>query len=295
MNCLNPIKIIVDNHEQEFEKPFVYVPCGKCECCRNSDSMSWRIRLQEHFFSSSSAYFVTLTYDDSCLHFEQCFSDGKFYGFHPVVNKQDVQKFFKRLREHFKPFMSEGEKISYFLVSEYGPTTYRPHYHFIIFNLPKLSSVSEVNDYKIKTSIQKIWHNGFVVVDKCNENRIAYCTKYMSCQTVLPKYLPKPFRLISKGIGRSYLSKIDRLKWHKLGLNNYYPDGNYKKKLPRYYKDKIFSDDEKLMIRQLFILRQEDDNFNPRSNKQDNHKAVTRIKKIKRDYLKKSLKNRKDI
>lgn len=72
-------------------------------------------------------------------------------------------------------------------------------------------------------------------------------------------------------------------------------------KLPRYYKDKIFDDDEKRLIRELnFIRLNEKDtkifkySFEPgavRALKDEQE----RIRTFKRIYYKKSLKQRKDL
>lgn len=301
MKCLKPVLIDTDEIDL-YPSGKLYVPCGKCEACRNSDSLSWRIRLKEHFRSSNNAYFVTLTYDDNHLPFRKC---TDFYGkehIAPTVNKKDVQNFFKRFRRRFEEcYGDEEKKFSYFLVSEYGPTTYRPHYHAILFNVPKLSYVPNVQDFKITEEIYKIWGNGFIKLDKCNESRIAYCTKYMSCVTEIPDYLPKPFRLISKGIGINFLNKEELVKWYKKTLANYYQHGLYKLSLPRYYKDKLFDEDDKRVIRELNYIRlQNEENhtfhysFEPGAVKALKDKQE-RIRKFKRIYYQRSLKRRKDI
>lgn len=301
MKCLSPIFIDTDEIDL-YPTGKLPVPCGKCEACRNDDSLSWRIRLKEHFFSSVNAFFVTLTYTDDKLPFKQLTLDNGRVTWHESVDKKDCQKFFKRLRKRFEDnFKKQEESFSYFLVSEYGPTTFRPHYHAILFNLPELSNIPEVQDFKITEEIYKLWGNGFVKVDRCNEARIAYCTKYMSCVTQIPSYLPKPFRLISKGMGKSYLNHLELIRWHKNQLASYYQDGKFKFKLPKYYKDKIFDENEKELMRQLyFIKQQEGDNkvfsysFEEGAirNLKDRHEFV---KNFKRLYYKKSLKQRKDI
>ena len=45
----------------------------------------------------------------------------------PYCNMSDLQLFFKRLRFHIDK--KYNEKICYYAVSEYGPRTYRPHWH----------------------------------------------------------------------------------------------------------------------------------------------------------------------
>ncbi len=52
-----------------------------------------------------------------------------------VCSKTDVQNFIKRLRYKISklPYNEKEKKIRYFICSEYGPKTLRPHYHGIIF------------------------------------------------------------------------------------------------------------------------------------------------------------------
>lgn len=224
MNCLKPLKLYVPDYDTE-GNGYIVVPCGKCEVCRNNDAISWRVRLKEEFYNSDNAYFVTLTYSDDKISFNSKLYNDKLE-IYPAVNKSDVQKFFKRFRKRFEEYYKKTDrKLSYFLVSEYGPNTLRPHYHAILFNVPILSKISEIQDFKITQVLHEVWNNGHITCDKCNENRIAYCTKYLCCQTILPKYYDKPFRLMSKGLGKCYLDNVKRIIWHKNGLNNYYPDG----------------------------------------------------------------------
>ena len=203
--------------------------------------------------NAETAYFVTLTYDDNEIPLGK-FSDSVGHTYiAPYVSKTDVQKFFKRLRKKY-----EGSEIRYFLVSEYGPTTFRPHYHLILYNLPRFSQDTLLQDAKITKDLQKIWSLGFITLDKVTYGRISYVTKYMSCTTDLPEYLPPPFRLMSKGLGKSYLDKTDRIEWHRQNLACYYPDGKFKLRFPRYLKDKIFDDSMKMDIHdQIIQSRQE--------------------------------------
>lgn len=52
-----------------------------------------------------------------------------------VVSRSDIQKFLKRLRNrlNFRYEHQEDRKFRYFIASEYGPNTFRPHYHGILF------------------------------------------------------------------------------------------------------------------------------------------------------------------
>lgn len=48
-----------------------------------------------------------------------------------VLSKRDVQLFLKRLRKYV--YKNTRERLRYFIVGEYGPKTYRPHYHLLLF------------------------------------------------------------------------------------------------------------------------------------------------------------------
>lgn len=253
MKCLHPVTIRNPRYEVSNirEPTHIYVPCGKCEACIQSRSSEWRIRLENEQRFSFSGIFLTLTYEDSKLPFERV-SDS-FGNSHivPSVSKRDVQLFFKRLRVHYERHENWTLPIRYFLCSEYGPLHLRPHYHAVVFNLPFSVNSSERDIVKIWSSVQECWSNGFVKIDPINSHRIAYVTKYVTMAAAnLPEYLPKPFFLMSRrpGLGECYLQRDDVADWHRQNLISYYPNGKFKCKLPRYYKDKLFDDDMKEII-----------------------------------------------
>lgn len=254
MKCFRPIAI--DNPDyvlnDEYTSPYkkILVPCGRCPACIVNQANDWRQRLQIEFEQSSSACFITLTYDDKSLPFQTCtdsFGDSYFV---PVVCKRDVQLFLKRLRKRF-----EDCTIRYYLVSEYGPNTFRPHYHAVVFNLPYRLHDGPVSHFRCAEAIRECWGNGMIKVDPVTSGRISYVTKYMSCVTDLPEYLPKPFRLMSRrpGIGFNYFNKKGVVEWHRLTKSNFIINNGFQCRLPRYYKDKLFDDAMKLDIKEESI------------------------------------------
>lgn len=256
MDCLHPLSIKNPDFGKSydtFEREFISVPCGHCCVCIVNNAQEWRTRLEIEWQNSSSAYFVTLTYDDARLpigNFTDCFGNSYVV---PYVCKRDIQLFLKRLRKRFKE-----NRIRYFIVSEYGPITHRPHYHGIFFGLPRLFDDRIKNECEINKEIARLWNNGMTKLDSVTYGRVAYVTKYMSCVTDLPEYLPKPFRLMSRrpAIGSSYLLNRDLIDWHRITLSNYYPDGRFRRRLPRYLKDKIFDDAMKIEIKEQIKFNQ---------------------------------------
>lgn len=221
----------------------VPVPCGKCEACLARRARDWMIRLREEMKDSSYACFVTLTYDDEHLPRE----DRKVYDWMidqevifkdvPVHRVRDCQLFLKRLRKD-----NPDVKIRYFLVSEFGPKTLRPHYHVIIFNLSR----ERCN----KAYISSKWKNGFVEVSKVTEGRIAYVTKYCFGSTTLPYWLPKNFTKMSLKPAIGY-------KWYEcykkqLEILNeedaYYFANSYHLPCPAYYVRKFKKEFESSML-----------------------------------------------
>jgi len=156
--CLAPVTLKKDSVRQYVldVSPVQTVPCGKCLECMKLRANSWFIRLDNEMSVSSSACFVTLTYDDEHLPYTD---DGNM-----TLDFKDTQKFFKRLRKrHFK---NSKAKIKYFLVGEYGSISNRPHYHAIIFSA---YSTDDILDS---------WNLGHVHIGSVSPASIYYTLKY---------------------------------------------------------------------------------------------------------------------
>jgi len=208
------------------------VPCGKCPPCMKRRTSGWSFRLVKEGDISNSALFVTLTYDTKYVPITK-----KGY---LTLCKDDVQRFFKRLRK------LTNEKIKYFIVGEYGTQKMRPHYHIILFNANR-------------EMIARAWAKdgrelGSIFIGDVSEASIGYTLKYMQKPGKIPIHQnddrQKEFQLMSKGLGKSYLTQ-KMIKWHKDDLEQrmYIPMKDGKKiAMPRYYKDKMYSESEKNRI-----------------------------------------------
>lgn len=225
MRCISPLSIPRPHGRGNSDR--ITVPCGKCYACLSNKRQAWSFRLYNELKNAESAYFVTLTYDDSHVPLDD------FCQQH--VCKRDVQLFLKRLRKSLSDV-----KIKYFIVSEYGPTTYRPHYHCIIFNLPA---------DKADLSLLKCWGLGFVSTGTVTAASISYCCKYCVTDSyVMNPSLTKNFMLCSKGLGLSYLTSSMRSYLCENEQGYAVVEDGKKVALPRYYKDKVFSDELKAIV-----------------------------------------------
>lgn len=194
------------------------VPCGKCPACKANDRLEWVFRLKQEYLSANQSIFVTLTYDDEHIPLDLS------------VNKRDIQLFHKRLRKHFP-----SKDLRFYLVSEYGDHTFRPHYHGLYF-----FKGSYDLDFIYKVFIDS-WQQGFIKFGEVEEGSIVYCTKYCLKHNKEPKGLKPTFRLMSKmngGVGFNYLQLMAdyHLQNDQFKFVSY---GGQTCRMPRYYRSKL--------------------------------------------------------
>jgi len=111
--------------ESPFIKDNIPCPCGKCEPCIKARKNKWKNRILFESYSHDYSSFITLTYSDDNLRFQNP-QTGEF-GF-PTLNPKDPQNFFKRIRKAVHP-----EHLRFYLCGEYGDKNWRPHYHAALF------------------------------------------------------------------------------------------------------------------------------------------------------------------
>lgn len=115
--------------------------------------------------------------------------------------KPDIQKFIKRLRIKLvrKYGNVSSSKIRYFVASEYGPVTYRPHYHGVLF----------CDDDRIAEDLPRLIYEAWAMCspERCDVQLVSgaapqYVAKYVNGFARLPKVLStqltRPFHLASK-------------------------------------------------------------------------------------------------
>lgn len=227
----------------------IIVPCGHCIACRINRREEWTTRIVHETAFSSSALFVTLTYNEESVPWYD-------YDCVPVqvCNRKDIQDFIHRIRKTFEGLESPP-KIRYFIGSERGPTTHRPHYHGIIWNLPE--------GFNNQSFIERCWKLGFVTVGEFNERRARYVAKYYVGRED-NRGLPLPmcdFSLMSRrpGIGRQFVDRnSERIDYYNLGTVSL---NGKKVPLPRYYRNLCYSDPTKELRYKEFEQSQDFERF----------------------------------
>lgn len=249
MKCTRPILLYFNDRgervlgpSRDLEDASTYakfVGCGKCLACRINKRREWTLRLCHEEVFSETAYFVTLTYDEQHVPID-------VNGYMSVC-KEDVQLFMKRLRKD-----NPGVTIRFFCNSEYGELG-RPHYHMLLFNVPAEKMFKDSRQIKRGKSrsftcpyIQGIWKAGNVEFGIASKERAGYCAKYFIDRKDVPDEITPNFSLMSRdpGIGFAYQNQIaEKVRYYGLRacLNS---SGTYVA-LPRYYRDKIYSGDER--------------------------------------------------
>lgn len=240
-NCLHPQKIY-----NKYLCEWQYVPCGKCEACRNIQSYGWQQRIVQESRKHRYNVFFTLTYDDDCVPrlfkledgslvdlgrktrkiykgniFESSEYSGNFISKDeiPLANFEDLryfkryndftypcvtdcQRFIKRLRSNIHELYKKNQesdvsqseteedyRIRYVLVSEYGPSSFRVHYHGNLwFESRELAK-------KIKELICSSWlmcDRSRIDVQFANTGVASYVAKYINSSVHLPSLYKHP-------------------------------------------------------------------------------------------------------
>ena len=100
-------------------------PCGKCTPCLVNRKRLWTHRILLESYAHEHSAFVTLTYKDEDLVFQNE-KTGEF-GL-PTLAPSHVKNFIKKIRRAVEP-----QRLRYYAVGEYGDRTWRPHYHLALF------------------------------------------------------------------------------------------------------------------------------------------------------------------
>lgn len=223
VSCLNPIKI-----KNIYTGDDVVVPCGNCIACLNAKGERQTTLVELECLSNRYNYFVTLTFNEESIPRMISCRRGDIVEFYdnegiflfelpltksqhldlqakvknnriPYLDKTILQKFLKRFRYNIDRYY-EKAKISYFAIGEYGPKSFRSHFHIILsFNEPKIAE-----DFgKI---LHKSWSFGRIDYSAARDKCASYVAKYVNCLSSVPSVLKdksvRPFCCHSFNYGR---------------------------------------------------------------------------------------------
>ncbi|AXH74038.1 MAG: replication initiator protein [Microviridae sp.] len=221
----------------------VPIKCGKCMECRKAIKREWQVRLHEEIKTDKRGQFVTLSFSNEAL----AELEEKAKAEDPELEGYELENAAAiiAIRTFTENWRSEkGKQPRRWLITELGQTrTERIHIHGIIWTLDK-------------QAIREIWKYGNVYIGTyVNGQTVNYIVKYVHKQDFIhPNY--KPRILCSKGIGAGYTASAwkERNKFKGADTREYYETAQgYKINLPVYYRNKIYTEEqrEKLWLAKL--------------------------------------------
>lgn len=249
---------------------WVPVTCGECMECRKKKAREWQVRLTEDIKKHKNGKFVTLTFNSESLkiikdrvrldYFKKNKTKLEGYPLDNAIATYAIDKFCERWRK------KTGKFPRHWLITELGTTrTEHIHMHGIIW-------ADDIQEIVRVWNSSKYGANGFVwtgneitltvggitktIIDQyVNEKTVNYCMKYVHKIDEKHKTY-KPIILCSNGIGKGFTDTeaAKRAKYQTENTREYYKTSSgHKIALPKYLKNKIYSDTEreKLWIEKL--------------------------------------------
>lgn len=223
-------------------------PCGKCGSCRQNNVADWTFRLVQESKQAVTAWWICLTYADPFLVYN---IESRL----PELCKDHLKKFMRDLRNYQarKVWIRKGKKlvktklkIRFYAVGEYGEDFGRPHFHLVLWNAER-QTINYLN---------QIWYRGLIDVDLLDIGGLPYMCKYHLNPLPDHDVRVKPFARMSRkpGIGYNYISfsrdgGYQNFMRHKTGMVNYIMSNGFKIRMPRYFRDKIFTEPQKAKMR----------------------------------------------
>ena len=104
----------------------------------------------------------------------------QFKGLLKYINYRDYQLFAKRFRKYLFTKIGSYEKISSYVVSEYSPRTFRPHFHILFF-----FDMDEIAE-NIRQAVYQSWQLGRVDTQLARDSAGSYVSGYLNSLVSLP-------------------------------------------------------------------------------------------------------------
>lgn len=222
----------------------VPIGCQNCIECRRQKSREWQVRLLEDIKTNKNARFITLTFSNEKLkklleEHPDKFHGLKGYDLDNQIATTATRLFLERWRKQYK------KSLRHWFVTELGHQgTENIHLHGLVWTNEHLSN------------IESHWQYGYVwkgkeisgtCINYVNDRTVGYITKYVTKIDEQHRHY-KSIILTSPGIGKDYTIKGD---WKNNRYANTKTDEAYttrtghKISLPIYWRNKIYSDQER--------------------------------------------------
>ena len=118
----------------------------------------------------------------------------------PYLSRYDAQCFLKRFRKHLSKITND--KITYYLVGEYGPVHFRPHFHVLFF------FDSETIIQNFSKVLYKAWSLGRVDYSQSRGKCSTYVAQYVNSRNSVPRIYQdraiRPFCLHSQKFAQRF-------------------------------------------------------------------------------------------
>lgn len=224
---------------------YVQIPCGNCIECRKQRSNDWRIRMYEEIKVHKYKYFITLTFSPEELK-KLCEETGKEEC--NAIAGIAVRRMLERWRKDHK------KSIKHWLITELGHQgTERIHLHGLLLNNEPLEFTQEKQSQYYNW---KYWKYGLIYVGKyVNMKTITYISKYITKIDTDHKGF-KGEIFCSPGIGRNYSESPYFNSYAYIrskSRTDYYCENGQRIKLPTYWKNKAYNEEERELIWRDFM------------------------------------------
>lgn len=211
---------------------YIEAECGQCYECRKKRAREWSIRIHENL-KYEFGYFVTLTISpESMKNLMEIEEVKELKGNENAIAKLALRRCLERIRKQ------TGKSLKHWCVTELGEENDRIHLHGIVFG------------QRAAELIKQQWGYGIVYVGKyCSSRTANYITKYMLKEDVKhPWFTGRVFT--SAGIGRGYIfgNRIRNRFRGKETDDRYQAANGQMIAMPKYYKNKLYSDEEREII-----------------------------------------------
>ena len=193
------------------------LPCGQCMPCRINRRNIWTTRLLLELTQHDEASWITLTYNNNNLPYNE------------ELSKDDYQLWLKRLRK-----ANPEKKIRYYLCGEYGDNSGRPHFHVVLFGLgfnfrglAEYDQRDQLNRYpRPVVKMLNVWGKGNIHFETPTQALLTYAcghiTKSLADKDSAEEGRTPEFHAMSRGLGKGAMSAIVSWLSTEEGVKHYH-------------------------------------------------------------------------